>query len=165
MQYLCLFSLLFPVYFLFEGGWKSFILHTCNIADNTLQYTKVYRVQVRDIKCPLQLLQIVVHVAHIILQMSQNCSRKVNTCSISCSLIITESLIKRQIKRQTNFLACHPLYGTFGQYQMIYAPLPEEPELRIDVIAPHLSGHRRRPVQTSINRAQLHLITCKLWNK
>lgn len=39
---------------------------------------------------------------------------------------------------------------------MIYAPLLEDPQLHIDVIASGLSRHRRSPVQTSINSTVRH---------
>lgn len=40
---------------------------------------------------------------------------------------------------------------------MIYAPLPEDPELRSDVMASRLSVHRRRPVHTSVSGARWHI--------
>lgn len=51
------------------------------------------------------------------------------------------------------FLACDPeKLDIILANTMIYAPLPVDSD--VDVIASRLSGHRRRPVRTSINRAQ-----------
>lgn len=78
-----------------------------------------------------------------------------HTCSVSDRDY--NRVIHKQTGRIILFSACDPQkLDLILAHTLIYALLPADPELHVDVIASRLSGHRRRSVHSSTGTAPGH---------